>query len=157
MDLQKVLRELGLEGKPSVSLKQVHSIINKVIIVSKEKPVAVVPSTEPLLPKFKVGRPTKIKKGDAFIGHSVNGKQRPFIVYKVLGDMTLVIPLTTTNDAYALIPHNSRFFEEGYLCNHFCTVRTDFIHKRFIGMFDDNRSINKAAKLITEKTIKELS
>lgn len=154
MDLQKVLRELGLEGKPALSVKQVHTIINKVIVLNSKE--SVVNEQAPVL-TFKVARPKTLKKGDLFIGHSVNGKQRPFVVYKVMGDMALTIPLTTTEDAYALVPHNSRFSEKGFLCNHFAVVKTEYILKRFVGMFDDNRSINKAAKLITEKTLKELS
>ena len=108
------------------------------------------------VPKFKKDNPTSLKKGDLFLGFSVNGKGRPMVIAKIVKGMAYCISLTTTKDEYALIPHESRFLEEGFYCNSFTVVRMEQIKKNFLGIMDDTRNLNKSVKFITEKIRKDL-
>lgn len=99
--------------------------------------------------------PINSKKGDVFQGTGVNGKPRPFVIVKVVKDGVYAIPLTTQEDEYTLISHDSRFMKPGFLANQLVFVKDDHVKKHFVCTFDDSRSLNKAAKLITDRIKKE--
>lgn len=98
-------------------------------------------------------KPQRIKKGDVFNGSSINFKHRPFVVAKVTKEGCYCIPLTSSDNEYALVKTSSRFFNESSLCNHMVLVEERFILQKFVGILDDNTSLNKAIKSIVN-TIK---
>lgn len=109
----------------------------------------------PLMEDAEWMTPTYYKKGDLFQGMGINSKPRPFVIAKVVKDGVYAIPLTTNEDEYALIPHNSRFLKAGFLGNQLVFVRIQVIKPKFLGVFDDSKSLNKAIKIITDKFKKE--
>lgn len=139
---------MNQDNKPALSLKVVREIVTKMEMTYTKG--------APLRMDKSVVKVNKIKKGDIFLGFSINGKERPYVVAKVVGDMVLAIALTTTPDMYALIPYTSRFFRDGYICNSFTKVRLDFVTSKFVGIMENTRVLNKAIKLITEQTLKDL-
>ena len=89
-----------------------------------------------------------IKRGDVFLGYSANGKKRPMVVLKKVKDFYTCVPLTTTNDEYALIPHNSRFFRSGFISKQILLIKRDIIINNFAGVLDDNKTLNQAIKTL---------
>jgi hypothetical protein len=156
MELDSILKKMGQENKPTLSMKVVREIVTKVEAEYKSAPTNTEIKSDVMLPKFKRAKPNVIKKGDVFSGMSVNGKHRPIVVAKVMKDTAYCIALTTTEDEHALIPHNSRFMDKGFYCNQFCKVKLDFITRMFTGVMEDSRGLNKAIKLIIEQTLKDL-
>ena len=171
IDINKILKDIGQDGNPAISLKAVQQVVDKVEfefrnagygINDTEVKIIDINSTNDTIdlgyvPKFKKANPTSLKKGDLFLGFSVNCKGRQMVIAKIVKDMAYCISLTTTKDEYALIPHESRFLEEGFYCNSFTVVKLEYIKKNFIGIMDDTRNLNKSAKLITEKIRKDLN
>ena len=96
----------------------------------------------------------KLKKGDVFVAHG-GAKPRPHVIAKVMTEGSYCIPLTTTNDFYASIPHNSRFLGEGYFSNQMVYLSNEYIKKHFVGVLDSSRDLNKAIKLITRRFNKQ--
>jgi hypothetical protein len=180
VNVENILKQIGEGDKPAYSLKVVKEVANKVEYLFRKagygidtgSPVIVQPVTLPTVveseadkcdndphsyvPKFKRCKPNHIKKGDLFLGFSVNGKGRPVVVAKIVKDIAYCIALTTTEDEYTLMPHNSRFLEEGFFSNSFMVAKTSYIKQNFIGVMDDTRTLNKAIKIIKEKVKADL-
>lgn len=97
----------------------------------------------------KVRPPTRLKKGDVVVVAS-GIKTRPAVIIKVLKETVVVIPLSSTEDSLNLLPFNSRFFGENYFSKYLMTVTKDYATEHFVGVFDCNRDLNKAIKLIKE-------
>lgn len=94
-------------------------------------------------------KPMKIRKGDVF--RSFTGKKlRPCVVVKVLKDVVIAIPLSTTEDCINLAPFNSRFFGENYFSTCLTTHCFEEVNKGFVGILEDNKSLNSAIKLLKE-------
>lgn len=172
VNVDKILKEIGQDNKPAISVGAVKQVAAKVESLFRKagygitsasgdttRGTVIEPTIEDIevyVPKFKSSKPSKLKKGDLFLGFSVNGKGRPMVIAKIVGDTAYCIALTTTEDEYTLIPHQSRFLEPGFYCNNFILVRTSQITKSFLGIADDTRNLNKAIKLIKEKIKKDL-
>lgn len=141
-----IVKHGGCGIRDSYTLKQVRHLVKgiKDLKLANTTPAPSVPTVKKLKPSY-------IKKGDIFMGASINHKNRPFVVAVVKNDMAYCIPLSTTDDEYSLIPHNSRFLEPGFYGNSFLLVKADQIMDNFRGVLDDNRTLNKAIKLIIKK------
>lgn len=145
--LNTFLQNKKVLGNPSFSLATVAEAF--------EEGKAIGSSPSQLKVKAK---PTQIKKGDVFSGAGVNGKPRPFVVAKVVDNWCYCIALTTTEDEYALLPYTSRFYPvKGYLTSSLLIAKNEQVVEKFMGVLDDNRSINKAFKIICEKYKKDLN
>jgi len=88
--------------------------------------------------------PLKLKKGDVI---SINGgvKKRPCVIIKIINGVTYSIPLSTTEDELNLIPFENRFFGHGWFSRSLVTCIYSVAISQFIGVFDDNRTLNKAS------------
>lgn len=113
-------------------------------------------STElPLEPSHKKIGIKSVKKGDVFLGSSINYKTRPFVVAKVGKECSYCIPITSDKNCYASIPHSSRYFEDGYYVNHMIKVDNNFIISNFIFPLGNSRTLNEAIKLIVNRLKKD--
>ena len=171
INVDEMLKSINQDNKPSVSVGTLKQIVSQVerkfrkagygINDTEEKKIDTNSINETIVleyvPKFKKANPSRLKKGDLFLGFSVNGKGRPMVIAKIVKDMAYCISLTTTKDEYALLPHESRFLEEGFYCNNFTVVKVEQIKKNFLGIMDGTRNLNKSVKLITEKIRKDLN
>ena len=96
--------------------------------------------------EFKKQRaPKELRKGDVIVITTSN-KNRPAVVIKVLKELVVCIPLSTTQDSYNLAPSKSRFFREGYFSNHIITIRKELALEYFAGVYDNSRLLNNAIK-----------
>ena len=144
----KIVEELlGLE-KPILDMDAFKESFKEIYPESTSKPLnnsEIVKDS-----KIRFSAPTELKKGDLFIGYSINGKRRPFVVANVIDkDTCAAIPFTTTKDLYALVPCTSRFFDRPTnLTNQVHLVKTEFVQDNFIGVFDNNRALNKALSIL---------
>lgn len=90
-------------------------------------------------------KPTTLKKGDVFRAFT-GKKNRYHCVIKVIKDVVIAIPMSTTEDCINLSSFNSRFFGE----NHFGTCLTTHCLEEaiddFCGILDDVKSLNRAIK-----------
>jgi hypothetical protein len=94
-------------------------------------------------------RPTTLKKGDVF--RAFTGKKNRFhTVIKVLNDVVIAIPMSTTEDCINLSSFNSRFFGENYFGTCLTTHCLEEAIENFAGVLEDNKSLNNAIKLIKD-------
>jgi hypothetical protein len=92
-------------------------------------------------------KPIKLKKGDVF--RAFTGKKNRFhCVIKVLNDVVVAIPMSTTEDCINLSSFNSRFFGENYFGTCLTTHCLEEAVDNFAGVLEDNKSLNEAIKLI---------
>ena len=101
IDINKILKDIGQDGNPAISLKAVQQVVDKVEfefrnagygINDTEVKIIDINSTNDTIdlgyvPKFKKANPTSLKKGDLFLGFSVNCKGRPMVIAKIVKDM----------------------------------------------------------------------
>jgi len=93
-----------------------------------------------------IQKPNIIKKGDCLIVQE-GAKTRPGIVVKVLSDRTIIyIALTSTENVHCLTPYKNRFFGEGCFSRSFSVCTEEYALNNFVGVFDDNKTLNKAIK-----------
>lgn len=90
-------------------------------------------------------RPTILKKGDVFRAFT-GKKNRYHCVVKVIKDVVVTIPMSTTNDCITLSPFNSRFFGENYFGTCLTTHCLDEALDNFCGVLEDIKSLNIAIK-----------
>tara|TARA_R110000782_G_C14752041_1_gene407268 strand:- start:552 stop:974 length:423 start_codon:yes stop_codon:yes gene_type:complete len=93
--------------------------------------------------------PTKWKKGDVIrvrVNTSSN-KTRPSVVVKVSDDYLISIPLTSSEDLNALCKsEGSRFFRDSFFCKTYVVTTIEYANENFIGVYENNKSINNAVK-----------
>lgn len=154
LDYQKGMMT-NTNSEVSVPLVETIKSVEVTPIEKEESPVNSVGINESSICKI-AKKDLKTKKGDVFMAHGTNGKRRPFVVAKMVKNGVYAIPLTTTQDAYTLLRHHSRFLSEGYFSNYMVFVKLDAVRTGFSSILDDNRSLNKAIELIKEKIIKEI-
>ncbi len=100
--------------------------------------------------------PNRIKVGDV-ITFRDGAKKRPCVILKVLKDRSCIYTtLSSTENVHNLMPHNSRFFKEGFICKtlSLCTEETALAN--FVGVFDDPKFIRTATKAIKQFYIDNL-
>jgi hypothetical protein len=95
--------------------------------------------------KKEVPKPNTLKKGDIFTTF-VGSKSRPVVICRVLGDIVVGIPLSTTEDELTLMPFKSRFLGENYMSKMLITSTYEHAMENFAGVFDNNGVLNKAMK-----------
>jgi len=100
-------------------------------------------------------RPKELKKHDVIRTFEVR-KARPGVIIKVLEDVVIVIPLSTTEDCINLCESKSRFFGEGFFSRNFVVVCKDEAMQNFLGVYDNPKLVNQACKLLKEFTNKIL-
>lgn len=88
-------------------------------------------------------KPTLLKKGDV-IRVFTGTKNRPCVVVSVRKDFVIVIPMTSTESVHCSVEFNSRFFGRYYFTKSYEIVPIDLALNNFIGVLDDNKSIQKA-------------
>lgn len=96
----------------------------------------------------KCNQPVNYKKGDVFIFRSSVGKTRPYVLYRVIKEEYILIPLSTTEDVLNAGTYNSRFFGSGFFSKSLITLHTDMLKGNFIGVLEDSRGLNEAFKNI---------
>lgn len=93
-----------------------------------------------------IQKPSIIKKGDAIVVQE-GAKTRPCIVAKVLSDRTVIyIALTGSENVHCMTPFKSRFFSEGCFSRSFSVCTEEYALENFVGIFDDNKTLNRAIK-----------
>lgn len=103
-----------------------------------------------------INKPSKLRKGDVFLGYS-GKKSRPCVVCKVLKDGTVTyIPLTGSENVHCLTESKSRFFGEGCFSKTFDVCTEEYATENFIGVYDNNKLLNKAIKTLKEYINKNL-
>ena len=120
----------GTVNKPSYSKQEVKALITSVS-------------------NGNMGQPSKLKKGDVYLS-SVGAKVRPVVISKVVDDMVIGIPLSTTEDQLNLCGFKSRFMGEHYFSKQVLVSTYDHAMKNFCGVFDNNVDLNKAIKLMKQ-------
>ncbi len=94
-------------------------------------------------------KPTKLKKGDVFRAYT--GKKNRFhCVVKVVGEVVVAIPMSTTEDCITLAPFNSRFFGENFFGTCLTTHCLEDVYLNFCGILEDNKSLNEAVNLLKD-------
>lgn len=129
-DKKKVLENVDNSTKTSFSKGEVKFMVNSVSSETSSKP-------------------TKLKKGDVYISQ-VGVKARPIVICRVLGDLVLGIPMSTTEDAMNLCTFDSRFFGSHFFGKQLVTSTYEYAMENFVGVFDNNPALNKAVKLMKE-------
>lgn len=88
--------------------------------------------------------PTQLRKGDVYRHNQMKG--RPVVIIKVTKDKVWGISLSTTQDSMNMCESNSRFFRGQYFCYGLHSAPIDYALENFLGVFDNNKSLNKAIK-----------
>tara|TARA_R110000796_G_scaffold90732_1_gene194693 strand:- start:3 stop:419 length:417 start_codon:yes stop_codon:yes gene_type:complete len=94
-------------------------------------------------------KPTKLKKGDVYITQ-LGTKSRPVVICKVLGDVVLAIPLSTTENELTLTNSNSRFFGDNFFSKQVIMSTYEYAMEHYAGVFDNNTNLNKAVKMMKQ-------
>jgi len=79
--------------------------------------------------------PSFLKKGDVIL-KTVGGKRRPCVIIKVLAEMVVIIPLTSTENIHNLCESKSRFFGEGWFSKTYDIEEIKWARMNFIGVYD---------------------
>ena len=88
-----------------------------------------------------------LKKGDVItlpVGH----KKRPCVIIRIIKDVVYSIPLSTTEDEFNVCEYNSRFFGSGYFSRQMNISKLEISETLFLGVFDNNKSLNMAIGLL---------
>ena len=93
--------------------------------------------------KFEGYKPDKLRKGDVIV-LPIGVKTRPCAIIKVLKDMVVALPMTSSENNHSVTPYNSRFFGEGHFSNDMTTCYIDVAKDKFVGILDDKESLNIA-------------
>lgn len=113
-------------------------------------------TSKPIEPTRKITI-KRVRKGDVFIGMSINHKFRPFVVAKAGKECSYCIPLTSEENCYSTIAHSSRYLEEGYYSNHMVKVDNEFIIANFKFPLGNNKTLNQAIQIITKNLTKDFN
>lgn len=89
--------------------------------------------------------PSYLKKGDVIL-KTVGGKRRPCVIIKVLAEMVIILPLTSSENIHNLCESRSRFFREGWFSNTYDVEEIKWAKMNFIGVYDNNKDLNNAIK-----------
>lgn len=122
---KQILKEIDDTGSKTFTKSEVKAIVNSL--------------------KKEISKPDRLKKGDVYVS-SVGGKRRPVVICRVLGDIVIGIPLSTTEDVLNLMPFESRFVGHHFMTKQLITSTYEHAMENFTGVFDNNRAINKAVK-----------
>lgn len=125
----EIMKSLDTDGKKSYNKNEVKAIVSSI--------------------KREVSRPSELKKGDVYVTN-VGGKKRPVVICRVVGDIVVGIPLSTTEDALNLIPFISRFCGDNFFNKELITSTYEHAMENFSGVFDNDGAINKATKKLKE-------
>lgn len=93
--------------------------------------------------------PLRLKKGDVF-KYTDHFKSRPCVIYKIIGDLCVCIPLSTTKDEMSIHNYNSRFFGNNYFSKSILFFKKKEVETRILGILDDNKNLNIAYKMIKD-------
>ena len=93
--------------------------------------------------KFEGYKPTKLRKGDVIV-LPIGAKTRPCVIIKVLKEVVVSLPITSSENSHNITPFNSRFFGEGHFSNDMVTCNLDLAKDKFVGILDDKESLNIA-------------
>ena len=93
--------------------------------------------------KFEGYKPDKLRKGDVIV-LPIGVKTRPCTIIKVLKDIVVALPVTSSENNHNVTPYNSRFFGEGHFSNDIVTCNLDLAKDKFVGILDDKESLNIA-------------
>ena len=93
--------------------------------------------------KFEGYKPDKLRKGDVIV-LPVGVKTRPCTIIKVLKDIVVALPMTSSENNHNVTPYNSRFFGKGHFSNDMVTCNLDLAKDKFVGILDDKESLNIA-------------
>lgn len=96
--------------------------------------------------KFSTLVPLTLKRGDVWREACNIDKKRPIVCVKVLKDIVIGIPLSTTKDHYFLHDSKSRFFGEGYFVNQIVTSTHKNALDNFCGVYDNPKMLNDACR-----------
>lgn len=91
------------------------------------------------------------KYGDVFWFDTQGGKDRPYVVIKVLKkkEICICIPITTTENYHSTeVKTNSRFMKEGFYSYGMSIVNFDIVTKNFICVIEDKKNLRTAINKI---------
>lgn len=124
---------------------EVKSLVNSVSVA--------VDSSEVAVTKHKPPYP---KKGDVFKMFT-GMKNRPVVVAKVLSDVVIGIPLSTTEDYLNLHGFKSRMFGENFLSKNIVVTSHQSVVENFIGVLEDPKNLNTAIRKMQDFILKNLT
>lgn len=104
----------------------------------------VTPDSEDL-PYSDISKPKYLKKGDVYLA-SVGSKRRPVVIAKILDDIVLGIPLSTTKDELNLYKSSSRFFGNGWFAKQLISANKQYAYDNWVGIYDNHKRLNTAIK-----------
>jgi hypothetical protein len=131
-------------------IKEIDTLVNKPTYSKSEvKHLITSVSSE------SVNKPSTLKIGDVFV-NLVGGKNRPIVIVKVLGDVVLGVPLSTTEDCLNLLQFKSRFFGNNYFSKQVVITKYELAMSNFTGVFDSPRDLKKAKEMLKQFYIDNL-
>ena len=104
----------------------------------------VTPDSEDI-PYADINKPKYLKKGDVYIA-AVGNKRRPVVIAKILDDIVLGIPLSTTKDELNLYKSSSRFFKDGWFSKQLISASEQYAYDNWVGIYDNHKRLNIAVK-----------
>lgn len=93
--------------------------------------------------------PSIFKKGDVIRVrvNNTSDKARPSVIIRVFAEYVISIPLSTCEDLNNLCESTgSRFLKEGWFCNIYLVSPISYANENFLGIYDNNKSLNNAIK-----------
>lgn len=94
-------------------------------------------------------KPLNLKYGDVFL-NNVGRKKRPVCIIKVLDDLVLGIPLTTTEDKLAIGRYDSRFLGQGSFTKQVISVPFEYALSNYFCILDDFESLEEIHQQIKQ-------
>lgn len=107
---------------------------------------------ESITTTFVKRRPSVVKVGDVY--RAFQGvKVRPLVVVKILKDVIISVPLTSTENIHnSGIPYKCRFFGEGFFCKTYDLTSKELVIENFVGVLEDKKAIRQIKNEIKEFT-----
>lgn len=93
--------------------------------------------------------PFYLQFGDVILAN-VGRKRRPVVVVKVVEDLVMAIPLTTTEDSLSLGSYDSRFLGKGSFTKQIISLPLDYAVNNYFTILNDEENLNLAFEQIKE-------
>ena len=98
-----------------------------------------------VFPCADINKHKYLKKGDVYTA-AVGSKKRPVVIAKILDDIVLGIPLSTTKDELNLYKSSSRFFKDGWFSKQLISASKQYAYDNWVGIYDNHKRLNIAVK-----------
>lgn len=138
--LDNVLKQLGLDGKPALGTTHILQIINYI--------------QEDRTDWFR--KNVKLKRGDVCGYYDGSKKRRPCVVIRVGEKASYVIPLTTCEDEFAMCPFtDERLLKDGYFSRQIVMVKNETLTSERVAQFENLKLLKQVTREI-QKSLQTL-